>query len=494
MSSTVSTRRRVAEPVGLVAVLAAVALAMAVPEVLDWNVHVNFFPPVHAEWMPRVGPGTLPALVLGALACWRGVALAESLTWGRLLLLAYVRRAGVDARPRARSTAGTGSARSSQYKYEYLPTARAGRRPARDPRRVHGAHPVLRRRPALAGALAGHPPGALTFFVALVRLGLGGGLAAGLVATLFAATTALAVLVTLRALGAERTARRAAPFLVIGPGRDLAVRLGRRDVRRLRGLGHGRARGRVRAPLAGAGRVVAGLLLGWAVMMSYGLPLLGFLALAVLVAGRLVAAAACRRRWPRWRWCSRSRRSASPGGRPSASCTTATGTGSPRTARRRTGCGATSPPWPSAPGRWSAPGWRGPWRPGARCSATAETRVVLVLTGAAAAIVLAADLSQMSKAEVERIWLPFVPWLLISSALLPRRWRTCGLARPGGRRPGRAAPAQPAGERPAQPRSGAVANSASPCSGVIAAVKPSSRGPAPGRRRRGGRRRSGTPR
>ena len=29
----------------------------------------------------------------------------------------------------------------------------------------------------------------------------------------------------------------------------------------------------------------------------------------------------------------------------------------------------------------------------------------------------------MSKGEVERIWLPFVPWLLIACALLPERWR-----------------------------------------------------------------------
>ncbi|MGA8978988.1 MAG: hypothetical protein WB473_07690, partial [Pedococcus sp.] len=37
--------------------------------------------------------------------------------------------------------------------------------------------------------------------------------------------------------------------------------------------------------------------------------------------------------------------------------------------------------------------------------------------------VLVADLSLMSKAEVERIWLPFVPWLLLSTAVLPPRWR-----------------------------------------------------------------------
>ena len=47
---------------------------------------------------------------------------------------------------------------------------------------------------------------------------------------------------------------------------------------------------------------------------------------------------------------------------------------------------------------------------------------------AALVTVLVADLSGMSKAEVERIWLPFVPWLLIGTALLTRRWRHWGLA------------------------------------------------------------------
>jgi hypothetical protein len=28
---------------------------------------------------------------------------------------------------------------------------------------------------------------------------------------------------------------------------------------------------------------------------------------------------------------------------------------------------------------------------------------------------------------VERIWLPFVPWLLLTTALLPERWRRWGL-------------------------------------------------------------------
>jgi hypothetical protein len=42
-------------------------------------------------------------------------------------------------------------------------------------------------------------------------------------------------------------------------------------------------------------------------------------------------------------------------------------------------------------------------------------------------MVVVANLSQMSRGEVERIWLPFVPWLLVGCALLPERWRRPGL-------------------------------------------------------------------
>jgi hypothetical protein len=53
--------------------------------------------------------------------------------------------------------------------------------------------------------------------------------------------------------------------------------------------------------------------------------------------------------------------------------------------------------------------------------------VVRWLTGAVLLVVASADASQMSKGEVERIWLPFVPWLVISAALLPEKWRRWGL-------------------------------------------------------------------
>jgi methylthioxylose transferase len=43
--------------------------------------------------------------------------------------------------------------------------------------------------------------------------------------------------------------------------------------------------------------------------------------------------------------------------------------------------------------------------------------------------VAAADVSGLSKAEVERIWLPFAVWLLVAVARLPagdRRWWLAG--------------------------------------------------------------------
>jgi hypothetical protein len=167
--------------------------------------------------------------------------------------------------------------------------------------------------------------------------------------------------------------------------------------------------------------VVAGLLLGWCVMSSYGLPLLGLPALGVLWLARSwwplpVAAAAALavvlgfaalgfawweaypvlvdRYWDGiaatrpaayWLWGNLGALLVSGG--------PLLGAGLAVAARRHSG----------------------------------EARVLSVLGLAALAAVLAADLSRMSKAEVERIWLPFVPWLSLTLALLPGGWRRWGL-------------------------------------------------------------------
>jgi CheY-like chemotaxis protein len=64
---------------------------------------------------------------------------------------------------------------------------------------------------------------------------------------------------------------------------------------------------------------------------------------------------------------------------------------------------------------------------GAGLAQVRTLRPPAALALAATASVLVADATQMSKAEVERIWLPFVPWILLSCALLPERWRRWGL-------------------------------------------------------------------
>ncbi|MRX44069.1 hypothetical protein GJR97_10060 [Agromyces sp. Q22] len=415
--------------IGLGIALALIALAMIVPPLLGQSVHIRSFPPLHAEWMPRLGPGTLPAVLLAVAAAVWGVPLARRLRWGALLGVVYaVAVAWMVALATVDSWDGIGQV--LEHRYEYLGTARE----VTDfgaTLRDYVAHIPLDSVDNWPVHIAGHPPGALLFFVVLVRLGLGGGLAAGFVVLLVGATASLAVLALLRRLGAEGAARRAAPFLAMGPaaiwfavsadGMFAAV-----AAWGLCTLGFA-ATARRPAAMA-AWSVLAGLLLGYCVMMSYGLPILGILALAVLALGRdwrplpIAAAAALavvlafaafgflwweafpvlverywdgvasRRQFTYWVWGNLAALAISAGPLVGAAIATA---------------GA------------RAVGWRSEARP---------ERVVIVLALAAAATILAADLSQMSKAEVERIWLPFVPWLLVGTALLTERWRRVGFA------------------------------------------------------------------
>jgi hypothetical protein len=421
--------QRIAPFAGLAFGVVLVTVAMALPAVTGWHVHVNHFPPLHADWDPRVGPGTLPALVLGALAIVWAVPLAERLRWHALLLASYVggvawmfSLAFVDGRD--------GVARILDTDYEYLRTARA----TTD---FHGSLAGWVARIPYDGLpddipnanwpvhVAGHPPGALGFFVVLDRLGLGSGWWAGVVVTLVAASTALAVLLTLRVLGTEIIARRAAPFLVVGPAAiwqcvsadavfaavaawGIAV-LALASVRR-------------NVPWS----LLAGLLLGGAVMMSYGLPLLGLLAVAVLVVARTwrplpwavlaaVAVVVVFGAYGFWWWEAL----------PALHDRYWAGVARNRPASYWMWGNLAALTVSAGPMLWvglSALGRAG------RSVGDDAVRVVRWLVGAACAMVLLADLSQMSKAEVERIWLPFVPWLLVACALLPERWRRTGIA------------------------------------------------------------------
>src|SRR3954453_9921751 len=80
---------RVAPFAGLAFGVLLVTVAMALPALTGWDVHVRHFPPLHADWDPRVGPGTPPAVLVGVLAVWWSVPLAAWLPWHGLLLASY---------------------------------------------------------------------------------------------------------------------------------------------------------------------------------------------------------------------------------------------------------------------------------------------------------------------------------------------------------------------------------------------------------------------
>ncbi|UYO97063.1 hypothetical protein OED01_15910 [Microbacterium sp. M28] len=429
-------RPRVALWSGAVAVL-LIAAAIAIPALTGWNVRVKSFPPLHAEWMPRIGPGLPVAVAVGVLAVLFGHRLAARVRWVPLQLIVFG-AALVWLLSLALVDGLDGIGTILNHRYEYLGTAREvtdfGATLREYVERIPYAHednwPVH---------IAGHPPGALLFFYVLVRVGLGSGLAAGLVVIVLGATIPVAVLGALRALGAEASARRAAPFLVFTPaaiwigvsGDGMFTAFAAWGLWALARAATSARRGE--GPVAMiAWSLLAGALLGYCVMLSYGLPLLGVLALAVLFAARrwwplpIAAGAAlvvvlafaaggfawweafpvlqqrywdgvASRRPPTyWMWGNLAAFAISAGPMVAASLGGAADAG---IRRRRTGP-------PSDDG----------------------VRVVLLLVAAAWLSILLADLSNMSRAEVERIWLPFVPWALLGLALFGRRTRQVMLA------------------------------------------------------------------
>lgn len=410
---------------GLLAAVGLVALAMAVPALSGWEVRARSagaggisVPPLHGTWQPHgVGPGTVPAVLLALAAGRWATGLADRLPWRTLLLTAYA-AALAWALSLALTDGASGISHVTAHGYDYGDTARSvtdvpalleGWVP-----RIDADHPDN-----FVTHVAGHPPLALLFFVGLVRAGLGSDLAMGLAVTVVAATTAPSVMVTLRRLGAEDAARRAAPFLVLGPAALFTAVSGDAV---FAAIGAAGLAALATAATSAGGRMVAwsalaGLLLGGVVMMSYGLPLLGLLALAVLALARswwplpvaaatalavVLAFAAYGFAWWEgyvelteryWRGLASQR----PGGYWTWANLAALVL-------------AAGPVLGAGIGRLVALRRR-------------SDPVVALLATAAAAAVLAATLSQMSRAEVERIWLPFLPWLMVSTALLPERWR-----------------------------------------------------------------------
>jgi hypothetical protein len=423
LARKVSGHRGRAPAWGLAAAVVLLVLAGVVPPATGWGVHARSFPPLHAQWLPRVGPGTLPAVaaaVVGVL--WAGQA-ARRLPWPVLLAVTWL--AGMTWMLSLALVDGLdGVGRILDTRPESLQTARATTDVSATLHeyvsRIPFSHPHN-----WPVHVAGHPPGALLFFVLLVRLGLGSGLGAGLVVTALAATTPLAVLVTLRALSQEREARLALPFLVLGPAaiwQSVSA-----DAMFAAVAAWGTATLALGAVRRSAGwSLLAGVLLGYCVMLSYGLPLLAVLALAVLAAARS--------------WFPLPFAAAAALGVVLAFAATGFAWWEALPVLRERYWAGVASDRPTAYWLWGdlaallfsagpllGASLAASGRELARALMRPARHRVGALVAAAVAMVLLADASLMSKAGVERIWLPFVPLLLLSCAFLPARWARAGL-------------------------------------------------------------------
>ncbi len=449
-------RRGTGPDLGAVALAALlVALAIGVGSAVQHEhgtLRVNW-PPFYAHWAPHVGPGSAVAvLVAVAVVAW-GPSLAARLPWQRLLLTTWATAmawtwslALIDGWQR-------GAARRLTTRYEYL--REIGRfDDVGAALRGFTDHILLGSPDHWVPHVAGHPPGAVLTFVGLDRAGLGGGAWAAAWCVTAGASAAVAVLVTVRALADEERARAAAPFVVAAPaavwagvsadGYFTAVAAWSLALLALA------ATRKSRAPRATA--LAAGLLFGLTCYLSYGLTLYALLAGAVLVAARtarplpyaltgaaLVALAftlAGFNWWEGYRLLTERYYQGAAAIRPygywvwaNLACTAvvvgpATVAGLRRALTRAPGA-VGGLRRSGGPRRSDSPqGNGGPRRNGDAHKvppgrAGAYRLVVLVL--AALLTLLVADLSGMSKAETERIWLPFAVWTLPAAALLPRR-------------------------------------------------------------------------
>jgi len=395
--------------------------------------------PVLGQWWPHTGPGTPFAVLIAAAAVTWGPALAARLPWRACLAAGYalavawtVALAMVDG---WRDGVAGRLTRGDEYLAEVGGITDIGAMLRSFTARILDYQPD-----SWVTHVSGHPPGATLVFVWLDRVGLSGGAAAGVVCVLAGAAAAVAVPVTISALGCPSAARAALPFVALFPG---AVWVGVSADGLFTGVtatgvallavgagGNGRQGGRVRAAAACAG---GGLLLGFGAFLSYGLVLLGGLAVAVVaLAARANGAAA-------WR-------ALVPAGLAALSVLGAFAVSGfwwldgyhLVVARYYQGIALVRPygywVWANlaslalAVGPATAVGLRraavGLTRPDGRTA-------LVILVAVASAVVLAADVSGLSKAEVERIWLPFAVWLVAAAALVPaptRRWWLAGQA------------------------------------------------------------------
>ncbi|MFJ9637063.1 hypothetical protein [Streptomyces sp. NPDC101178] len=385
------------------------------------------WPPLLASWDPHLGPGTPAALTLAVLVVAYGPPLAARLPWRGLLAAAWTGSTGWVFSMALIDGWYRGVERRLTTKHEYLRVIdRFDDIPAT--LRDFTNHIVIGEPGNWPAHVAGHPPGATLTFVWLDRIGLGGGAWAAVWCVVVGSSAVLAALITVRVLAGERLARRAAPFLVLAPaavwagvsadGYFAAVAAWSVALLALA------ATRRVRFPAAAA--VGGGLLFGWTCYLSYGLGLMAAVLLAVLLLtrtarpvvpfllGGLVVPVAFTLAgfnwWTAYHLLVERYYQGAGGVRPYAYWVWA-----------NLACAVLAAGLAAVAGvRRSTSYAFGAVRELRTGTMTPAQRLAVLVVAALVAL-LAADLSGMSKAETERIWQPFLLWLLPAAALLPAR-------------------------------------------------------------------------
>ena len=359
-------------------------------------------PPLVASFDPRVGPWVLPSLAVGVAAVLRAPVLGEGLTWRRLLWAAFLGTVAW-ALVLALTDGPSGLLGSVESRYDYrndLPLIGAP---------VPFLDTFVEEIEVYTTHVQGHPPGITLVAWSLERVGLPGPWPLAALFVLGGALGVPAVLIALRETAGELAARRAAPFLALAPA---AIWVATSGDALFAGVSAWAATLIVLATGRRDGRgdllaVSGGVLFGVALNLSYGVVLVWAvpalvaaarrrvrpLVLGVAGAAAVLALVAAAGFW----WVS--------------------------------GLLATRAVYLEGVARFRPYGYflvanlaalgiaTGPALPAAM-SRLRDRGVWLLVCGGLAAVALA-ELSGLSKAETERIWLPFMPWLLVATAGLP---------------------------------------------------------------------------
>jgi hypothetical protein len=429
--------------------------------------------PFKGHWAWHGGGQLLPAAVLGTAVAVRGPQLAARLTWRRLQVVTALVATGWAVA----LAAGDGWSRltaplATRHEYEPFAATIGGLGGLGDFLSTYverlGDRPIH---------VQGHPPGPVVLAWALDHLGLAG---AGWLAAVAVGAWGVAVAAALtvaRRLAGEHAARRAAPALAVLPAAIwagtsvdpvfaalVAVAIALAVVAATRSGSPCTPRWRTSAVALGAGAVF-----GLSLLSSYGavpLGLVGVVAVAVAapswadaarvlalvgvaVLAMVVLAGVAGFWWPDGLAATRAAYwdglgSERPGlyltlvGNPAALAValgpaTVAGLGATAAAlTRRTPLTPDGGPIPTAlAARGSTHGLAALVRRTRSTSLTPDGRPIPValrshglalVVGAALVAVTVADLSQLARGEVERIWLPFIPWLALAAPGDRRCW------------------------------------------------------------------------